>query len=43
MSIFRKLLQSRFDISHKDWVNFGLVVIISFMIVVYKIGKAGNL
>ena len=32
--------QIRFDISRKDWVDFGLVVIISFLIIVYKVNKA---
>ena len=31
--------QVRFDISRKDWANFGLVLIISFMIVIYKLNK----
>ena len=32
--------QIRFDISRKDWVDFGLVVVISFMIIIYKVNKA---
>ncbi len=32
--------QVRFAISRKDWVDFGLVVIVSFLIVVYKVNKA---
>jgi len=31
--------QMKYSISRKDWVDFGLVLIISFLIVVYKINK----
>jgi hypothetical protein len=32
--------QMRFAISRKDWVDFGLVLIVSFLIVVYKVNKS---
>ncbi|HEU4472247.1 MAG TPA: hypothetical protein VFR58_14240 [Flavisolibacter sp.] len=34
--------QIRFDISRQDWVNFGLVLLISFMIIVYKTNRLGS-
>ena len=30
----------RVEISRKDWIDFGLVVVVSFLIVVYKVNKA---
>lgn len=32
--------QVRYAITRKDWVDFGLVVIVSFLIVVYKVNKS---
>ena len=32
--------QIKYDISRKDWVDFGIVVIVSFLIIVYKVNKA---
>ena len=31
--------QIKYSISRKDWVDFGLVLIISFLIVMYKVNK----
>lgn len=32
--------QVRYAITRKDWVDFGLVVIVSFLIVIYKVNKS---
>jgi hypothetical protein len=52
MNLFKKLfelasvrlpqspMQVRYDISRKDWIDFAVVVIVSFLIVVYKVNKA---
>jgi hypothetical protein len=32
--------QIRYSISRKDWVDFALVVVVSFLIVVYKINRS---
>ncbi len=32
--------QIRYSISRKDWVDFGLVIVVSFLIVVYKVNKS---
>ena len=32
--------QVRYAITRKDWVDFGLVVIVSFLIIVYKVNKS---
>ena len=32
--------QVRYSITRKDWVDFALVVAVSFLIVVYKVHKA---
>ena len=31
--------QMKYSISRKDWIDFGLVLIVSFLIVVYKVNK----
>lgn len=32
--------QVRYAITRKDWVDFGLVVIVSFLILIYKVNKS---
>jgi hypothetical protein len=32
--------QMRFAISRKDWIDFALVLVVSFLILVYKVNKA---
>lgn len=32
--------QLRYSISRKDWVDFGLVLVISFLIIIYKVNKS---
>lgn len=32
--------QVKYSISRKDWVDFALVVLVSFLIVLYKVNKA---
>jgi hypothetical protein len=32
--------QVKYSITRKDWVDFALVVVVSFLIVVYKVNKA---
>ena len=32
--------QIRYEISRKDWLDFGLVILVSGLILVYKVGKA---
>jgi len=32
--------QVRYSISRKDWLDFVIVVIVSFLIVIYKVNKA---
>jgi hypothetical protein len=32
--------QIRFSITRKDWIDFGLVVVVSFLIVLYKVNKS---
>ncbi len=32
--------QIRFDISRKDWIDFGIMLVVSFLILIYKLNKA---
>jgi hypothetical protein len=34
--------QIRYEITRKDWLDFGLVLLISALILVYKVGKASS-
>jgi hypothetical protein len=31
--------QVRYSITRKDWIDFALVVVVSFLIVIYKVNK----
>lgn len=32
--------QIKVDISRSDWINFGLTMLICFMIIIYKVNKS---